>query len=115
MTSYDATKHCKISLSGIFFFNRGNLKNNIVLFFLSLSVRKHALRCDVSFSCRAYEIKNVIVKSCSYLQWRVLIFNMIKENVKSEIRVGTGTENHKGSLFATVLFYFGFTGLNAST
>lgn len=53
-----------------------------------------------------------MVKSCSYLQWRVLIFNMIKENVKSEIRVGTGTENHKGSLFATGLFYFGFTGLN---
>lgn len=40
---------------------------------------------------------------------------MIKENVKNEIRVGTDTENHKGSLFATVLFYFGFTGLNAST
>lgn len=74
MTSYDATKHCKISLSGIFFFNRGNLKNNIVLFFLSLSVRKHALRCDVSFSCRAYEIKMSLSKvahtysgGCSYL------------------------------------------------
>lgn len=31
---------------------------------------------------------------------------MIKENVKSEIRVGTGTENHKGSLFATSFLFW---------